>query len=106
MVAQGGEGSAPKEVIARQVALLRGVTPMLAPSTTSGAASVDGSMTDWALERVCPFHFQWLENLLSCRKQRSTCSCAECAEILCHTSYAIIVKWNGCSCTELCARCI
>lgn len=51
VIAQG-EGSAPKEVIARQCALLRGVTPILAPSTTSGAASVDGTMTDWALEQV------------------------------------------------------
>lgn len=52
VIAQGGEGSAPKEMIARQCALLRGVTPMLAPATTSGAASVDGSMTDWALEQA------------------------------------------------------
>jgi hypothetical protein len=55
VVAQGEEGSSPKEIIARQCALMRGVIPMLAPSTSSGAASVDGSMTDWALEQArCP----------------------------------------------------
>lgn len=54
VVAQGGDGSAPKEAIAKKCALLRGVTPVLAPSTTSGAASVDGTMTDWALEQACP----------------------------------------------------
>jgi hypothetical protein len=52
VVAAGGEGAAPAEVIARQCALLRGAVPILSPADTKGQESVDGSMTDWALDQV------------------------------------------------------